>query len=136
MVDESLEAIRTREDFQRFMQLPLVDLENNGTDWENRDLGSYLKAHRRRTRTWCSGQAWKLLVFFAGGTTMLLGLYTALFSSVSLSETSKIAVLPGSLILGIGSIVFLALALVCPRCRARWVWLLARHGSGPDVSPG
>jgi hypothetical protein len=80
-----------------------------------------------------SGQAWKLLVFLAGGSTMLLGLYTALFSSVSLSETSKIAVLLGSVILGIGSIVFLALALACPRCRARWAWLLARHGSGPDV---
>ena len=80
-----------------------------------------------------SGQAWKLWAFLAGGALMFLGLFTALFSSVPLSETGRIVVSLGSLSLGIGSIVFLALALACPRCRKRWAWWEMRHGSGTDV---
>jgi hypothetical protein len=80
-----------------------------------------------------SGQAWKLLTFLAGASLMLLGLFTALSSSVPLSETSKIVVLLGSLSLGIGSFVFLAVGLACPRCRIRWAWWQMRHGSGVDA---
>ena len=67
---------------------------------------------------------------------MLLGLFTALFSSVPLSQTAKIVVFLGSLSLGIGSFVFLALALACPRCRTRWGWWQMRHGAGVDVFGG
>jgi hypothetical protein len=83
-----------------------------------------------------SGQAWKLWAFLAGGSTMLLGLFIALFSSVPLSGTGRIVVLLGSLSLGIGSFAFLALALVCPRCRSRWAWWQMRHGSNVDLFGG
>lgn len=82
-----------------------------------------------------SGQAWKLVAFLAGTSMTLLGLLTALFSSVSLSETGRIVVLAGSVGMGIGSLVFLALALACPRCRTRWAWWQMRHG-GVDVFAG
>lgn len=82
-----------------------------------------------------SGQAWKLMAFLAGASMMLLGLFIAFFSSVSLSETEKMVVFLGSMGLGIGSIVFLALALVCPRCRTRWAWWQMRRG-GADLFGG
>jgi hypothetical protein len=44
MWDEPLETIRTRADFERFLQRLLKDFENNGKDWENRNLSSYLEA--------------------------------------------------------------------------------------------
>lgn len=66
---------------------------------------------------------------------MLLGLYIAFFSSVPLSETAKMMVFLGSLCLGVGSIVFLALGLTCPKCRTRWAWWQMRHG-GVDLFAG
>jgi hypothetical protein len=83
-----------------------------------------------------SGQAWKLMTFLAGASLTLLGLFTALFASVALSETGRIVMLLGSVSLGIGSSAFLALALICPRCRTRWAWWQMRHGSGVDVFGG
>lgn len=83
-----------------------------------------------------SGQAWKLVAFLVGGALMLLGLFTAFFSSVPLSETGKIVISLGSLGLGIGAITFLTLALKCPRCRTRWAWWQMRHGAGVDLFGG
>jgi hypothetical protein len=38
------ETIKSKEDFEQFICMLLIDLKNESSDWENKDLSSFLRA--------------------------------------------------------------------------------------------
>ena len=73
---------------------------------------------------------WKLglaaLALAVAGIGMVLG--ETILSSISADR--YVAVMMSSVVIGLGSLVFACVALRCPCCQARWVWM-AVSGQAP-----